>query len=338
MKVPIFSFLVFCLSLISTNALKADIKDERPNLTMPAETLVDKIRGGLLGQILGNLNGLKHEMRYIDEPGSVKNYTPWLPDGAWTDDDTDFEWVYIVEMQKNRNAFLSNDQITQLWQERINERIWCSNRFARYLMDIGIKPPYTGYSVFNPWAEFNISGQFLSETFGLIAPGMPQTASKIGLNYTLVAINNEPAQTTQLFTTMIATAFLENDINKILDAGIQSLDKTSIIPQIIDDIRMWHDKYPENWKETRNRLRDKYTQEGGNIRDINGFELNTGAIIASLLYGERDFAESLKYAFNFGWDADCNAATVGTIKGGLKNQDIRKIFNKVIAFLEQSGN
>ncbi len=178
MKYFFIRFLAFCLFFIATTTLKADIKDERGILTMPVETAVDKIRGGLLGQILGNLNGLKHEMRYVDEPGDVKNYIPRLPDGSWTDDDTDFEWVYIVEMQKKRNAFLSNEQITQLWHERINDRIWCSNRFARYLMDIGIEPPYTGYSVFNPWAEFNISGQFLSETFGLIAPGMPQTAAK----------------------------------------------------------------------------------------------------------------------------------------------------------------
>ena len=34
-----------------------------------------------------------------------------------------------------------------------------------------------------------------------------------------------------------------------------------------------------------------------------------------MLYGKGDFQESIKYAFNFGWDADCNAATVGTIIG-----------------------
>jgi len=34
-----------------------------------------------------------------------------------------------------------------------------------------------------------------------------------------------------------------------------------------------------------------------------------------LLYGKGDFAESVKIAWNFGWDADCTAATVGTILG-----------------------
>lgn len=282
---------------------------------IPVETIQDKIRGGLLGQILGNLNGLPHEFKYIDEPGNVKNYIPNLPEGAWTDDDTDFEWFYICEIQKARNVFLPADSIAKLWKERVNKGVWCSNRFARYLMDLGIKPRYTGYSAFNPWADFNISGQFLCETFGLMAPGMPQTAARIGLNYTTVAINNEPAQTTQLFTTMISTAFTENDINKVLDAGIASLDKKSRIVEIIRDIKTWTAQYPDNWRETRRLLKEKYTQEGGKIRDMNGYELNTGSVIAALLYGKGDFQESLKSAFNFGWDADCNAATAGTIVG-----------------------
>lgn len=310
----IFKIILFSMFPMLFN-LKANHVAGQEMKTLPAEVVIDKIRGGLLGQILGNLNGIPYEMRYINEPGNVINYLPWLPEGAWTDDDTDFEWFYICEMQKNRNVFLSADYISTLWRERVNREVWNSNRFARYLMDIGIKPPYTGYTVFNPWADFNVSGQFLCETFGLVAPGMPQTAARIGLNYTTVAINNEPAQTTQLFTTMIATAFVENDINKILDAGIASLDRTSIILQIINDIKQWHRQYPDNWRETRRLLRDKYTQEGGRTRDRNGHELNTGAIIAALLYGQGDFAETLKLSFNLGWDADCNAATVGTIIG-----------------------
>ena len=296
-------------------AFSGKILAQNNTVSIPVETVIDKIRGGLLGQILGDLNGLPHENRYINEPGNVRNYIPSLPDGAWTDDDTDFEWFYIYEMQKRREVFLDYDYISKLWIERVNKGMWCSNRFARYLMDIGLKPPYTGYMELNPWAEFNISGQFLCETYGLIAPAMPQTAAKIGLNYTLVAINNEPAQTTQFFTAMIATAFIEKDIEKILEAGFAALDNKSIIKQIIVDVKNWYTENPLDWQKTRKLLHDKYTRENGGTRDRNGHELNTGAIIAALLYGKGDFQETIKHAFNFGWDADCNAATAGTIVG-----------------------
>ncbi len=305
--------MLFFQATDRSNATDFSVKEKTSQI--PVETVIDKIRGGLLGQILGNLNGIPHEMKYIDEPGCVKNYIPSLPTGAWTDDDTDFEWVYITEMQRRRNTFLSSDEIASLWKERINRRIWCANRYARFLMDIGVKPPCTGYIALNPWSDFNVSGQFLSETFGLVAPAMPQTAAKIGLNYTTVAIDGEPAQTTQLFATMISMAFIEGDIFKILDAGIAALDPQSKTLQIVIDVKKWHSQNPDNWKETRRLLKEKYILEGGGMRDKNGTELNTGAIIAALLYGEGDFAETLKLAFNLGWDADCNAATVGTIVG-----------------------
>ena len=73
---------------------------------------------------------------------------------------------------------------------------------------------------------------------------MPQTASRIGLNYTRVAIDGEPAQSTQLFCTMIATAFVENDVNRIIANGVEALDEKSMIRQIVADVREWHGKYP----------------------------------------------------------------------------------------------
>jgi len=54
------------------------------------------------------------------------------------------------------------------------------------------------------------------------------------------------------------------------------------------------------------------------MRDKNGYELNSGSTIAAVLYGNGDFAETLRTAFNFGWDADNTAATAGTIVGTMK--------------------
>ncbi len=287
-------------------------------IDMPAEVLEDKIRGGLLAQLLGNLNGLPHENKYYDEPGNVTEYTPTLPDGARTDDDTDIEWVYIVGMQQGRTAMLAPEQITRLWKKHINSHIWCSNLYVRRLMDIGLDPPLTGSLVLNPWANFNISGQFVCETFGLIAPAMPQIAARIGLNYTHVSIDGEPAQTTQLFTAMIATAFITNDTNEILDAGVASIDPKSAIVPIIKDVRQWHKENPTDWRATRRFVKNKYTLYESRTRNQNGYELCTATTVAALLYGEADLIKTLIHAFNFGWDADNNAATSATIVGVIK--------------------
>jgi ADP-ribosylglycohydrolase len=284
-------------------------------LTLDAPDLEDKIRGGVLGQILGNLNGLPHEFKYIDKPGEVESYTPSLPDGARTDDDTDIEWVYLHEIARSRQSLLPPPRIAALWKNHVNRRIWCANLYARQLMDLGLEPPWTGSPLLNPWSEFNISGQFVCESFGLMAPAMPQTAANIGLNYTLVTIDGEPAQTTQLVTAMIATAFVETDLDRILDAGLASVDPKSQIARIVTEVRQICRDHPGDWRSARREFKSRWQTHNGAIRDKNGYELNTACTIAALIYGRGDFVETLRIAFNLGWDCDNNAATAGAILG-----------------------
>ncbi len=285
---------------------------------IPVHVLADKIHGGLLGQILGNLNGLPHEFRYIDEPGNVAVYIPGLPAGARTDDDTDIEWAHIVAMERGALLPPQPDQLVALWRKHLNRGIYNANRLARRMMDLGIAPPLSGHVEFNPWSDFNIAGQFCSETYGLIAPAMPQTAARTAIPLLRIAVDGEPIQSNQLFTTMIAVAFVCDDVDKIIDAGQAALDPKSQLRPIIDDVRQWHRQHPQDWRKTRAWIRDRYTRHGGGTRDYNGYELNTAAIIAALLYGQGDFVESLRLAFNMGWDADCTAATVGTILGVIR--------------------
>jgi hypothetical protein len=203
------------------------------------------------------------------------------------------------------------------------------------LLDLGIQPPLTGSVALNPWASFNLSGQFVSESWGLISPGMPRTAARIGTHYTHVAVEGEPIQSTQLFAAMIATAFFTSDIDKILDAGVAAIDPASKLHQVVVDVRAWHKKYPREWESTRRLTKEKYMLFGGkDARDSNGVILNGASTIAALLYGKGDFVETARHAFNLGWDADNNAATactiVGVIKGGKwmlsQGWDIKDVF------------
>jgi hypothetical protein len=303
-----------------TSFRAAQVAEKFTSVEISAEMLEDKIRGGLLGQILGDLNGLPHEMRYIHEPGNVAAYTPSLPQGAWTDDDTDIEWVYVTAMHKNGQLILSPDQIIGLWRAHINRKIWCANNYARGLMDLGLMPPLTGRIAINPWSGFNLSGQFICETFGLIAPAMPRTGVQLGLHYTQVAIDGEPAQATQLFATMIALAFVETNVVKLVEAGLDAVDARSDMRRIVSDVRRWWEEQPRDWRATRHKIKQRYSRVNGEMRDRNGCELNGASVIAALLYGQGDFVETVRLAFNFGWDADNNAATSGTIAGVIKGR------------------
>jgi hypothetical protein len=117
---------------------------------------------------------------------------------------------------------------------------------------------------------------------------------------------------------MIATAFATDDMDFILAAGLLAIDPNCTIRQIVLDVRRWHQLHPTDWRTTRTLLKEKYSKHDGAMRDRNGYELNTASTIAALLYGRGDFIETLKTAFNFGWDADNNAATAGTIIGVIR--------------------
>jgi hypothetical protein len=313
--------LALCILILQNLAAARGLAQQPPRfIEIDAVVLEDKIRGGMLAQVIGNLNGLPHEFKYINHPGNVEHFTPSLPDGAITDDDTDIEWVYLREIARSGNNLISPDRISALWKRHINRRIFCANRYARDLMDLGIEPPWTGNVGLNPWSDFNISGQFICESFGLMAPAMPRTAARLGLHYTRVAIDGEPAQATQLFTTMIATAFVETDMEKILDAGTAAVDPKSEITNVVTTVRKFCRDNPTDWKKTRLAIKVRWQKQGGIVRDRNGYELNTACVIAALIYGHNDFVETLRTAFNLGWDADCDAATAATIVGVMKGR------------------
>ena len=108
---------------------------------------------------------------------------------------------------------------------------------------------------------------------------------------------------------------MRSDINKILDAGVGSLDPNSIMIQIINDVRKWHKLNLQNPAETHRLLHEKYELKDELTRNRNGSELNTAAIIAAFLYGNGNFSETIRHSMNFGYDADCNCATLGTLMG-----------------------
>jgi hypothetical protein len=217
--------------------------------------LEDKIRGGLIGQIFGNLNGLPHEFKYIAEPGKVEIVHPGLPEGAWTDDDTDIEWVYSAEMASSGELAVPPARLAELWRANMNTGIWCANLYARQLLDLGIEPPLTGRIAINPWSVFNISAQFVSESFGHIAPGhaADRREARHPLHPRRGRRRADPDDPVLHGDDL--DGVLREDVEKIVDAGVAALDPKSAIVQIVADVRGWVKEHPSDWRETRRRSR-----------------------------------------------------------------------------------
>jgi hypothetical protein len=116
---------------------------------------------------------------------------------------------------------------------------------------------------------------------------------------------------------MEAQAFVESDIDRLIDTGVSVIPRDSVIARMIAEIREWHATEPD-WRKTRELIARHYGYDSypGNCHIVP----NHALIIHSLLHGNGDLGKSLMIVNTSGWDTDCNSGNVGCllgIRGGL---------------------
>ncbi len=278
------------------------------------DELLDRIRGGWAGQMIGNVQGLPFEFKYKDEPGPLPDFTPNVP-RARTDDDTDIEWTHLHAMDRLGTLLVPYPDLARVWVRSVNRGIWVSNELARKLIGQGVIPPWTSHFALNPHAKYNLSGQFCVEAFGLVAPGLPNEAARIGAHYARITVRGEPIQATAFTTALISLAFFERDVPRLVASSLAAVDPKSEHAEMVRDVVAWHKQWPEDWRATRAATQKKYRDE--RKWNMNATVTNGALVVAALLYGKGDFAETLRLVFAMGYDTDCNGATCGTVLGAM---------------------
>jgi hypothetical protein len=314
---------LFFANTINNSKVDPPLKYE----TISVEELRDKIAGAWIGQMIGNIYGLPHENKYIDAPG-VENwpygYTKNLDklkkySGAFSDDDTDVEYMYLLNMEKY-GVEPTYEQIREAWMFHIRDRVWLANRAALGLMHYGYTPPFTGDKEINPhW--FQIDPQLINEIWAYTAPGMIDYAAQKSDWAARVTSDDWGTEPTIHYGAMYAAAFFEKDINKLIQIGIDALPENGRYAQTVRDMIALHKKYPK-WQDAWEVMALKYYVNEPNLtKTIWNANLNGAAGILSMLYGEGDFQHTLDLSCAMGFDADNQAATVAGILGvisGLK--------------------
>jgi len=283
-----------------------------------------------IGQIVGNTYGLCYEFKYIGEPGpddfpygyswtldTLKKYN-----GAFSDDDTDIEYMYLTQMEKY-GIEPTYAQLTEAWKTHVKTKVWCANRAALTLMLAGHYPPVTGSKTHNPqWCQ--IDPQLVNEIWAVTAPGMISYAvskSEFAARITSDSFGLEP---TLHYAAMYSAAFFEKDIHKLIDTGTAALPDSSRFAQIVAHVKDLHARYPDDWQEARRIVKENYlTQADYNqyVWPVIDANLNGAFGIMALLYGEGDFRKTLDYCCAFGMDADNQAATMCGLLGLVNGLD-----------------
>lgn len=280
----------------------------------------DKVYASWLGQCVGNMYGLAHEFKYNDEPrtepipgweeSSLKRIREC--NGAFSDDDTDIEYVDLFCMEKY-GVEPTYENLTEFWKRCINHHIWVANRSARDLMEKGYLPPLTGRRGINVnW--FQIDPQLVCEIWAVTAPGMLDYAAAKADWAAKVTNDEYGTHPTIWYNVMWSAAFFESDVNKLCQIGYDHLPADSIFRTAIDDVRAWKAEHGADWVAVRKKIKEKYHDsvglpEGTHTGGVSALLNGTLGVLA-LLYGEGDFDKTVNYACMAGYDADNQCATL----------------------------
>ncbi len=284
--------------------------------------LHDKISAAWIGQMIGNMYGLPHENKYIKAPG-IENwpygYSKSLDklqkyEGAFSDDDTDIEYMYLLQMMKF-GAEPSYAQLREAWMYHVRDRVWLANRGALGLMHFGYTPPFTGSKLLNPhW--FQIDPQLINEIWAVTAPGMVSYAASKSDWAARITSDDWGVEPTIFYGAMYAAAFFESDIHKLINIGIQALPINSRFRVTANEMKALYFKNPNDWKGAWKEMAQKYYEaEPAMTKTIWNANLNGACAILAMLYGKGDFQRTLDLSCAMGFDADNQAATVAGLLG-----------------------
>ena len=315
---------------------------------MVTDDYLERVYAGVLGKMIGVYLGRPFEgwtyERIMAELGEIHGYVherlgkPLIV----TDDDLTGTFTFLRALADHGcSADLTPEQIGQTWLNYIIEKrtiLWwggfghSTEHTAFRRLKAGLPAPMSGSITQNgPIVAEQIGSQIFIDGWGMVAPGDPLLAADLARRAASVSHDGEGIYGAQVVAAMAALAFVESDLNVLLDTAVSLIPPDSTIYRLISDVRAWHAGEPD-WRTARSKLASVYGYDkfGGNCHIVP----NHGLIVLSLLYGENDLRRSLMIVNTSGWDTDCNSGNVGCLLGiknglpGLENlADLRSPLN-----------
>jgi ADP-ribosylglycohydrolase len=293
---------------------------------------IERVYAGVLGKIIGVYLGRPFEgwtyERIMQELGEVWYYvherrgTPLIV----TDDDISGTFTFLRALPDYGNRRdLSPAQIGQSWLNYIIERrtiLWWggmgnSTEHTAFLrLKRGISAPESGSIARNgKVVAEQIGAQIFIDGWAMVAPGDPELAADLARRAASVSHDGEAIYGAQVLAAMQALAFVEPDLQRLIDSALRFIPADSTIRRMIDDVREWHAEY-RDWRDARTQIAAHYGYDkfGGNCHMVP----NHALIQLGLLYGDDDFQRALMITNTAGWDTDCNSGNVGCLLG-IKN-------------------
>jgi len=290
---------------------------------------LERVYAGVLGKIIGvylgrPFEGWTHE-KILAELGEVDRYVyeRFAMPLVVTDDDIAGTFTFPRALEDNGfDPNLTPAQIGDGWLNYLIDRrtvLWwggmgVSTEHTAFLrLQDGIRAPESGSIALNgTTVAEQIGAQIFIDGWAMLFPGDPEKAADWARRAGSVSHDGEAIYGAQVISALEAQAFVERDMDALLDTALGVIPADSTIARLIHDVRGWH-AANDDWYATRARIQQHYSYDlfPGNCHMVP----NHALIIMALLHGNGDFRRSQMIVNTGGWDTDCNAGNVGAILG-----------------------
>lgn len=283
-----------------------------------------KLEGCWLGKNIGGTLGAPFECKrgVFD----VSFYTQELYGEPLPNDDLDLQLIWLNAAEKYGSA-LNAQILGEYWISYISPNMG-EYGAGKNNLRAGIVPPLSGYN-HNLYRDSN--GAFIrSEIWACLAPGHPEIAVKYAYEDAIVDHSHEGVYAEVFCAAIESAAFVERDTYRLIDIGLSYIPEDSGIAKAVHTAIHSY-QTGATWQEARINVLTAVPGSFGLLStsaiqpqaegDIPvgpiGYDApsNVGIMIIGWLYGEGDFEKSICIATNCGEDADCTAATIGSIMG-----------------------
>ena len=278
---------------------------------MDKDYLKRKLRGCLLGRGVGEALG--RPFTGMNDPMDLVFYDP-VPskDGVLCTLDFQLLWLEVLKSLPG-GPVADRDLFAQCWLDHVR---YSEDEYAVALRNLknNIMPPWSG-----SFDNFYCDGFGAAQRAGLwawLAPAKCELAAQLAYEDACVDHDSDGIYAALFLAAFESAAFIENDMNTLLEIAGTYLPKESRLAGVLADVRSFCVE-KKDWREVRAALLAKYECE--NLTDS---VMNFGFIIAALLLGEGDFERSILIAANCAKNTAANASIVGEILGLLNPEEI----------------
>ena len=296
---------------------------------LPVKVYRDKMKAGWIGQIAGVAWGAPTEFRWRDMIIPEADMPVWKPElmqTAFDQDDLYVEMTFLRTLEE----YGIDVSIRQAGVDFANSEypLWAANDAGRRNLRRGIAPPDASHPQFNRCPN-DLDYMIESDYSGLIAPGMPNVAIGLGNKFGRLMNYGDGLYGGMFIGGMYSEAFFENDILKIIDAGLACIPAESQFAGMVRDMVAWYKENPDDWVVTWEKCQKKYRENPEFMKGSNGIldvRINGAYVLMGLLFGKGDLDQTIIISTRCGMDSDCNpsnAAGVLFTTVGFENLPVR---------------